>query len=625
MRKLAGTRAGKPMYIAFDLELMMQHGCRVFQTDQAVLCSDWVPNECIICVYDAQMRNFYHINRGYPSCRKKYNEKIREHKLGDPVFVDSHLTDLNAMVDRNFDFFASEFGRGTLKSFPDSRREVTDVFKENESRHGVAQEHVQGYSRAPFMGVSYVPQMRNKASRKGWSKGKGKGKGKYVRDYDIDRSECVVAPNIEVPLFACHNCGHRNMDGHHHCTKCRVHLENPSDIRLATEIARLESFAKESYGTFALDQVTTIQPRGQRTRTLAGASSGSTVEQRRGGRSNYGVLRDAAVGYKRKMIKGKYESLTDRLELDPFFQFNAAQNQLTPPCLEFIERLAIAISPDFSRTRDARTGGKGTEVQTRLVFMPFTKRQIDHEIDVTYESAIAHHGRFFSLSQFAVYAGTILNARGEPSPIVRGWSEMSMAVDLTPELNLADLTNFAKDQWCFAYDQKGSEFTNKPYAVATVEKDLPKAFSVVLNDTLERAKHREFEPKRQQWLQKGSSPQGTGWEGYKGVGQGKGRGHSGKGSYHRQTQGKGHWGSNQPYWQQSQDDQWYWNHRHQQYQRSYPGGSAGKGYGGSSSSSHGGYHSKGGTERPNEEAVEWNGAMYTKYTYRDGRVQWMAW
>ena len=62
-----------------------------------------------------------------------------------------------------------------------------------------------------------------------------------------------------------------------------------------------------------------------------------------------------------------------------------------------------------------------------------------------------------------------------------------------------------------------------------------------------------------------------------------------------------------------------------QYQRSYPGGSAGKGYGGSSSSSHGGYHSKGRSERPREEAVEWHGAMYTKYTYSDGRVQWMAW
>ena len=245
------------------------------------------------------------------------------------------------MADKNFDFFASEFGRGTLKSFPNTQREVTDVFKESEARHGVKQGHVQGYMRAPFMGVSFVPQMRSKASRKGWSKGKGKRKN--VRDYDIDRSECVVAPNLKVPSFACKNCGHENMDGHHHCSKCRIHLEEHSDIRLATEIARLESYAKESYGIFALDQVTTIQPRGQRTRPSAESSSRASGEPRRGGRSNYGILRDAAVGYKRKMIKSNYDSLTDRLELDPFFQFNAAQNQLTPPCLEFIERLAIAI------------------------------------------------------------------------------------------------------------------------------------------------------------------------------------------------------------------------------------------------------------------------------------------
>ena len=88
---------------------------------------------------------------------------------------------------------------------------------------------------------------------------------------------------------------------------------------------------------------------------------------------------------------------------------------------------------------------------------------------------------------------------------------MSMAVDLSPELNLADLTNFAKDQWSFAFDHMGQEFTNKPYAVASIEKDLPKAFSSVLNDILERAKHREFDPKRQQWLQKGKGSSNTGW------------------------------------------------------------------------------------------------------------------
>ena len=72
------------------------------------------------------------------------------------------------MVDTNFDFFASEFGRGQLKSFPNTQREVTDIFRESEARHGVNQEHVKGYMRAPFMGVSYVPQMRGRASRKGW-------------------------------------------------------------------------------------------------------------------------------------------------------------------------------------------------------------------------------------------------------------------------------------------------------------------------------------------------------------------------------------------------------------------------------------------------------------------------
>ena len=140
-------------------------------------------------------------------------------------------------------------------------------------------------------------------------------------------------------------------------------------------------------------------------------------------------------------------------------------------------------------------------------------------------TAIAHHGRFFSLAQFAFYAGTIINARREPSPVVVGWNEMTMAVDLTPELNLADLTNFAKDQWRFAFDQKGQEHSNKPYAyaVATIEKDLPKAFSAVLNDTLERAKHRE--------LQKGRTSSSSGWDNYTGIGKGKGKSQGGKGSY----------------------------------------------------------------------------------------------
>jgi len=50
-KKLAGTRAGKQYYIAFDTELIVQSGCRLFRTDEAIISPDWISNENIICTY----------------------------------------------------------------------------------------------------------------------------------------------------------------------------------------------------------------------------------------------------------------------------------------------------------------------------------------------------------------------------------------------------------------------------------------------------------------------------------------------------------------------------------------------------------------------------------------------
>ncbi len=36
----------------------------------------WIPNECIVAVYDASQRDFYHFNRAYSLYRKHYNEQI---------------------------------------------------------------------------------------------------------------------------------------------------------------------------------------------------------------------------------------------------------------------------------------------------------------------------------------------------------------------------------------------------------------------------------------------------------------------------------------------------------------------------------------------------------------------
>jgi RNA:NAD 2'-phosphotransferase (TPT1/KptA family) len=64
----AGTRASKPFYVAVDFELAMQVGHRLFRTDEAILTPDWVPNECIICVYNAADGSSFWSNRAYAPC-----------------------------------------------------------------------------------------------------------------------------------------------------------------------------------------------------------------------------------------------------------------------------------------------------------------------------------------------------------------------------------------------------------------------------------------------------------------------------------------------------------------------------------------------------------------------------
>ena len=50
-KKLAGTRARKQFYLAIDTELVVQNGCRLFRTDEAIISPDWISNECLVCAY----------------------------------------------------------------------------------------------------------------------------------------------------------------------------------------------------------------------------------------------------------------------------------------------------------------------------------------------------------------------------------------------------------------------------------------------------------------------------------------------------------------------------------------------------------------------------------------------
>ena len=66
--------------------MAMQVGARLFRTDEAILTPDWLPNECIICVYNAAEREFFWSNRAYAAGRKSYNERVkRSNDNGDDL------------------------------------------------------------------------------------------------------------------------------------------------------------------------------------------------------------------------------------------------------------------------------------------------------------------------------------------------------------------------------------------------------------------------------------------------------------------------------------------------------------------------------------------------------------
>ena len=91
MRKLAGTRAGRPVTIAFDTELMMQDGIRLFTSDEAFMSADWVGNAYIIYAFHTRKNEFLYFNRAYPELRKRYREALTTELAPGPQDVNPNF------------------------------------------------------------------------------------------------------------------------------------------------------------------------------------------------------------------------------------------------------------------------------------------------------------------------------------------------------------------------------------------------------------------------------------------------------------------------------------------------------------------------------------------------------
>lgn len=138
------------------------------------------------------------------------------------------------------------------------------------------------------------------------------------------------------------------VDGRVKCPQCFRQIEPVTDANIATEVARREAMARTKGVPFSMDKVLFHHARRAKMSQKAQSSSGSGPAR---SRSNYGLLRDRAKNYVRSFRKRGFGNLVDRLQRDPLFQFNAANQELVLEALNFVARLAGPISPTINRTK----------------------------------------------------------------------------------------------------------------------------------------------------------------------------------------------------------------------------------------------------------------------------------
>ena len=488
-KKLAGTRAGKQYYIAFDTELVVQSGNRLFRTVEAILSPDWVSNEAIICVYDAYNREFFWISRAYEATRNGYNELLKDNlDQGTPksqalyngsyararLRLKSYLDDGNTIRE------------GEMKMISDPQG-LPSLERKREGAHGLIIDTVEFQS--AFFGALTNAQI----IRKGVFMRKGRGKGRHPGgSAEGSRNSEDYHVKLQTKRPPCHVCNQPNIEGTHKCQHCFKWLIGWTDGRIGTEVCRLESTAKHTNGIFSLDRIDfEKQPRAQR------ISDRTRADQRRAGRSNFAMVRSAAATHAGRYAKLGFKSILDRIERDPYYLFNVAHSQITPDSCEFLEIIAKCLSPDFGHSREERDMQLGTGVVTRLLFMPDEERDIRKPLDVTKEAYVAHYARFFTLPQFAVLAMEILKAKGEPSPILHGWLGATLPIDQNNTQDcFFDLVDFAKSQWDDMYhDQKfdGKRFSFEDRATASDVPEFPKARSQQTTQG-RQGMYRDFDP-----------------------------------------------------------------------------------------------------------------------------------
>ena len=453
MRKLAGTRAGRPVTIAFDTELMMQDGIRLFTSDEAFMSADWVGNAYIIYAFHTRKNEFLYFNRAYPELRKRYREALTTELAPGPQDVNPNFfrSENTLTAEKAWRHWRTVVeGTKSGKLLPGSVTEI-ETIDELAPRKGKSNDRPAGptYQVAPAT-LRRVPELSR--GEKGYGRGWNNLQNRYQSEPRWE--DLLFTTMMKIPVVKCWNrrCNNQQIDGYLLCQECRSDMVAWTDARIATEVVRLEHTASLQGMVLYLED---LQGGGGKwIRSKHHFKEGD----KRGGISVEASFRKMAKTHLSKALGMGCEKVSDRLSVDPFYAYNCATQGLTPESLDFLGRIARAVVADPGRTREERERGGSQNTGTKLVFIPSLNKRDPHELNVSTEAFIAHHARFYSIMQFAVMCAYRF-IPGKQVPIIIGHSG-SYVPEGNVERILEVMTSFIRASW-IKFDSQGTICTGE--------------------------------------------------------------------------------------------------------------------------------------------------------------------
>ena len=177
---------------------------------------DWIPNEAIICVYNAAEREFYWSNRAYAAGRKSYNERVKKSKDQDESVVQALVQSKRGksmdMLLEQWSSFLTGVEPGKFFALVQPKA-LSGVIRDMEAAEGIESEEMKNYLFAYYAAVSNSEVIEGRGKGKGKNRGKGKGRhpgGKagvitQMRIEDLKYHDCVTAQKVTIPFRKCEN------------------------------------------------------------------------------------------------------------------------------------------------------------------------------------------------------------------------------------------------------------------------------------------------------------------------------------------------------------------------------------------------------------------------------------